>query len=106
MFDIGVHKMIGVLTHHWSKENLFDQAKILLSGNGQAQSHALGFVSRTTLHSRSHPRQITSLVLWESDDVYNQWKSSIARSEAMEGSDRLWESPPVSERFDIPKTAS
>ena len=93
--------MIGVLTHHWAKEGSFEKAKTLLVGNGEAQSKAPGFVSRTTLYSRSHSRQITSLVLWESDEIYNDWKTSPERSEAMTGSDLLWESPPVSERFDI-----
>ena len=44
--------MIGVLTHHWAKKGSFDQARILLDGNGMAQSKAPGFVSRTTLLSR------------------------------------------------------
>ena len=93
--------MIGVLTHHWAKRESYEQAKTLLIRNGEAQSRASGFVNRTTLYSRSHSRQNTSLVLWESDEIYNNWKSSPERSQSMNGADLLWESPPVSERFDI-----
>ena len=51
--------MIGVLTHHWAKEELFEQARILLDGNGTAQSKAPGFVRRTTLLPRGDSNQIS-----------------------------------------------
>ncbi|ETW99426.1 MAG: hypothetical protein ETSY1_15025 [Candidatus Entotheonella factor] len=36
--------MIGVLTHHWAKADKIDEARQLLDRNGEAQSHAPGFV--------------------------------------------------------------
>ena len=54
--------MIGVLTHHWAKEELFEQARPLLDGNGTAQSKAPGFVSRTTLIPRGDSNQISESV--------------------------------------------
>ena len=77
--------MIGVLTHHWAKKGSFDQARILLDGNGTAQSKAPGFVSRTTLLSREDTQQISSLVIWESDAIYDTWKVSTERTKAMNG---------------------
>ena len=94
--------MIGVLTHHWAKKGSFDQARILLDGNGTAQSKAPGFVSRTTLLSREDTQQISSIVIWESDAIYDTWKVSPERTKAMNGADELWENPPLSERFDRP----
>ena len=43
--------MIGVLTHHWAKQDKFEKARNLLDGNGEAQSKAPGFINRTTLLS-------------------------------------------------------
>ncbi len=94
--------MIGVLTHHWAKREMLYKARRLLDGNGLAQSKAPGFVNRTTMLSRSNPNQISSIVIWESDEIYDHWKASDERANAMSGATDLWESPPVSERFDIP----
>ena len=62
--------MIGVLTHHWAKEDRVDEARGLLDRNGKAQSEAAGFVARRTLYSLSDPTKITSLVIWENDEIY------------------------------------
>ena len=94
--------MIGVLTHHWSKAGKFDQARTLLDRNGLAQSKAPGFVSRVTLLSREDPNQITSIVVWENDEIYAEWKKSNERAIAMHGADSLWGKSPASQRFDIP----
>ena len=94
--------MIGVLTHHWAKEGLFDQARILLDGNGAAQSKAPGVVSRTTLLPRDDSNQISSIVIWDDDKIYDNWKVSPERAVAMNGAEKLWVKPPLSERFDIP----
>ena len=94
--------MIGVLTNHWSKDGSFNKARILLDRNGLAQSMAPGFVSRTTLLARENPSQITSLVVWENDGIYDEWKLSKERAVAMRGADSLWAKNPVSQRFDIP----
>ena len=93
--------MIGVLTHHWAKEGELAAARSILSRNGEAQSGAPGFVSRHTLYSREDPSQITSLVVWESDDIYDHWKASSERSVAMAGAEDLWARPPESERFEV-----
>ena len=93
--------MIGVLTHHWAKDGKVAEARTLLDGNGSAQSKAPGFVSRTTLHSLNEPNKITSLVLWESEVIYDAWKASPEREAAMGGADKLWARPPQSERFDV-----
>ena len=93
--------MIGVLTHHWSKLDVFEQARALLDGNGEAQSRHPGFVSRRTLLSRADSGQITTLVVWESDEIYDSWRASAARAAAMAGAEALWSRPPESERYDV-----
>ena len=57
--------MIGVLTHHWAKDNLIETARELLDRNGDAQSRAPGFVSRETFYSLTDPTQITTMVKWD-----------------------------------------
>ena len=93
--------MIGVLTHHWAKDGLVDQARRLLDGNGLAQSKAPGFGSRETLYSRTDPTKITTLVTWESNEIYDAWRASPERAAAMSGADELWSRPAESERFDV-----
>jgi heme-degrading monooxygenase HmoA len=93
--------MIGVLTHHWAKSDKIDQARGLLDRNGAAQSKAPGFIRRHTLYSLSDPTQITTLVLWDSNDIYDAWRASPERTTAMSGADALWAKPPVSERFEV-----
>ena len=93
--------MIGVLTHHWAKPDSIEEARTLLHRNGSAQSNAAGFVSRHTLVAQADPAQITTLVVWTSDDIYDAWKASPQRATAMSGADRLWAKPPQSERFQI-----
>lgn len=91
--------MIGVLTHHWAKDGRVEEARALLEGNGRAQSRAPGFVSRDELDSLSDPAKISSLVVWESADIYDQWKASHERAAAMAGAVELWSRQPESERF-------
>ena len=79
--------MIGVLTHHWSKEDKVAEARKLLDRNGLAQSKAPGFVSRQTLWSLTDSTKITTL--WESNDIYDAWRASPERAAAMAGA---WES--------------
>ena len=93
--------MIGVLTHHWAKEGRVGEARALLDANGEAQSRAPGFVSRHSLNSLTDPAKISSLVVWESGDIYDLWKASPERAAAMAGADELWAGPPESERFDV-----
>lgn len=93
--------MIGVLTHHWAKEDKIDEAKRLLDGNGLAQSKAPGFGSRQTLLSLSDPAKISTLVTWDSNDIYDAWRASPEREAAMAGAGELWAKPPESERFQV-----
>ena len=93
--------MIGVLTHHWAKTDKADEARKLLDRNGQAQSKALGFVSRQTLYALTDPTKITTLVVWTSNDIYDAWRGSPARAAAMSGAEALWSKPPESERFEV-----
>ena len=93
--------MLGVLTHHWAKEDRVDDARRLLETNGLAQSRAPGFVSRHTLYSLSDPTKISSLVVWDSNEIYDVWRASPQRAEAMAGADQLWARPPESERFEV-----
>ena len=93
--------MIGVLTHHWAKDGQISEARALLYGNGLAQSRAPGFVSRQTLYSRSDATKITTLVLWDSNDIYDAWRASPERATAMAGAEDLWSRPAESERFDV-----
>ena len=91
--------MIGVLTHHWAKADRVVEAKKLLDGNGLVQSKAPGFVSRQTLYSTGDPTKITTLVVWTSNDIYEQWRASPERAAAMKGAEALWSKSPESERF-------
>lgn len=93
--------MIGVLTHHWAKENKVDQARRALQGNGKAQSKAPGFGSRQTLYSLVDPTKITTLVIWDSNEIYDAWRSSPQRAAAMTGAEELWSRVPESERFEV-----
>ena len=93
--------MIGVLTHHWAKADAVGEARTLLDGNGEAQSGHPGFISRQTLVSLSDPTKITTLVAWESNEIYDDWRASPERERAMAGADELWSRPPESERFDM-----
>ena len=92
--------MIGVLTHHWAKADKVEEAKKLLDGNGVAQSKAPGFVSRQTLYALGDASKITTLVVWDSNDIYDKWRASPERAAAMHGADALWSKPPESERFE------
>jgi quinol monooxygenase YgiN len=91
--------MIGVLTHHWAKPDKIAAARRLLDGNGEAQSRALGFVSRQTLVALADPAKITTLVVWKDSAVYDSWRASPERAKAMAGADQLWAKSPESERF-------
>ena len=93
--------MIGVLTHHWAKNDKIDEAKKLLDGNGLAQSKAPGFGSRETLYSISDSTKITTLVTWQSNDIYDAWRASPERAAAMAGAEELWARPAESERFEV-----
>jgi heme-degrading monooxygenase HmoA len=93
--------MLGVLTHHWARADRVDEAKRLLDGNGLAQSKAPGFVSRHTLYSTGDPGKITTLVVWTSNEIYDQWRASPQRAAAMKGAEELWSRPPESERFHV-----
>ena len=93
--------MIGVLTHHWAQPETFEAARQLLDRNGEAQSHAPGFVSRQTLLSLSDPLKITTIVVWETNAIYDAWRASPQRAVAMAGADALWSKPPESERFNV-----
>ena len=93
--------MIGVLTHHWAKADKIDEAKKLLDGNGLAQSKAPGFGSRETLYSLSDPAKITTLVTWDSNEIYDAWRASPEREVAMAGAGELWAQAPESERFEM-----
>jgi heme-degrading monooxygenase HmoA len=93
--------MIGVLTHHWAKSDKVEEARKLLDGNGLAQSKAPGFVSRQTLYSLSDATKISTLVVWDSNEIYDKWRASPERAAAMSGADALWSKSPESERFEI-----
>ena len=93
--------MIGVLTHHWAKPEVLDNARKLLDGNGLAQSKAPGFRNRQTLYSLSDPTKITTLVTWDSNEIYDAWRASPERKVAMAGAEELWDKPPESERFEM-----
>ena len=93
--------MIGVLTHHWAKADKVDEAKALLDGNGLAQSKAPGYGARQTFISLSDPTKISTLVTWDSNEIYDAWRASPERTVAMSGAEDLWSRPAESERFDV-----
>lgn len=93
--------MIGVLTHHWAKKEQVNQARQLLDRNGLAQSKAPGFINRVTLLSLADETKITTLVTWESQEIYDAWRASPERAAVMSGAEALWSKPPESERFEV-----
>ena len=93
--------MIGVLTHHWAKPDQINEARERLDRNGLAQSKAPGFVSRVTLIALTDETKITSLVTWESNEIYEVWRASPEREAVMTGAGVLWSKPPESERFEV-----
>ena len=93
--------MILVLTHHWAKPDQVVAARRLLDGNGLAQSRFAGFVSRQTLLSLADPAKITTVVTWQSNEIYDAWRASPERAAAMAGADALWAKAPESERFEV-----
>ena len=76
-------------------------AKKLLDSNGLAQSKAPGFGSRETLYSLSDPSKITTLVTWDSNEIYDAWRASPEREAVMAGASILWGKPTESERFEV-----
>lgn len=92
--------MIGVLTHHWAKADKIGEARALLDRNGEAQSGAPGFVSRETFYSLSDPAKITTMVKWDSNEIYDAWRASPERAAVMEGAEVLWAKHTESERFE------
>ncbi len=92
---------IGVLTHHWAKEDKVEEAKALLDRNGEAQSHAPGFGARQTFISLADTTKISTLVTWETNEIYDAWRASPERAVAMAGAEELWSRPPESERFEM-----
>ena len=93
--------MIGVLTHHWAKDDVIDQARDLLNRNGLAQSKAPGFINRITLHALTDETKITTLVTWENNEIYDAWRASPEREAVMSGAGDLWSQPTESERFEV-----
>lgn len=93
--------LIGVLTHHWAKADKLAEAKALLDRNGEAQSRAPGFGARQTFISLSDPTKISTLVTWDSNEIYDAWRASPERGVAMAGAEELWSQPPESERFEM-----
>ena len=93
--------MIGVLTHHWANKEQFDEDRELLDRNGLAQSKAPGFISPVTLVSTTDPTKITSLVTWESNEIYDAWRASPERAAIMGGASVLWSKPTESERCEF-----
>jgi heme-degrading monooxygenase HmoA len=93
--------MIAVLVHHWAKKDQVHPARELLDRNGLAQSKAPGFIHRETLYSLTDETKITTLVTWESDEIYDAWRASPEREAVMAGAGVLWAKPTESERFQV-----
>ncbi len=93
--------MIGVLTHHWAKDDQVEAARNLLDRNGDAQSRAPGFVARETFYSLTDPTKITTMVKWTGNEIYEEWRASPERAAVMTGADALWSRHPESERFQV-----
>ena len=93
--------MIGVLTHHWAKPELVEAAKKMLDGNGLAQSKAPGYGQRLTFISQDDPTKISTLVTWESNEIYDAWRASPERAAAMAGAAEMRSKPAENERFEL-----
>ena len=93
--------MIGVLTHHWFKEEKLEEGRRLLDRSGRARSLMPGFGTRQVLCSLGDPTKITTLVTWESPEIYDAWRASPERAEGPPGELELWSRPPEWERLEV-----
>jgi len=93
--------MIGVLTHHWAKPEKVEEAKKMLDGNGLAQSKAPGYGTRLTFISQEDPTKISTLVTWDSNEIYDAWRASPERAAAMADAGVMWSKPAENERFEM-----
>ena len=53
------------------------------------------------MYGREDVTQITTLVTWESNEIYDAWKASPQREAIMKDAPDLWSKPTVSDRFDV-----
>jgi heme-degrading monooxygenase HmoA len=51
--------------------------------------------------SLNDPTKITTLVVWESNAIYDAWRASPERAAVMTGADVLWAQHTESERFEM-----
>ena len=58
-------------------------------------------INISQLNDTNDPTKITTLVTWESDEIYDAWRASPERAAAMKGASELWSRPPESERFEV-----
>ena len=64
-------------------------------------SEPSGFGARQTFVSLADPTKISTLVTWDSNEIYDAWRASPERAVAMAGAEELWAQPPESERFEM-----
>jgi heme-degrading monooxygenase HmoA len=94
--------MIAVLTHHWAQPGKVEAARLMLDGNGLAQSKFPGYGGgRQTLLTPSDASKITTLALWQSNEAYDAWRASPERTAALAGADQIWAKPPETERYEV-----
>ena len=93
--------MIGVLTHHWTREDKVAEGRKLLDRNGLARAKPEALLAARHWFPLPTPPKITTLVVWESSDVYDAWRASPERAVAMAGAEELWARAPESERFQL-----
>ncbi|MCI0863879.1 MAG: hypothetical protein J4N69_06545, partial [Chloroflexi bacterium] len=56
---------------------------------------------RLTFISQEDPTKISTLVTWDSNEIYDAWRASPERAKAMDGANELWSKPAESERFQM-----
>ena len=76
-----------------------EEAKALLDGNGLAQSKAPGYGHRLTFISQKDPTKISTLVTWDTNEIYDAGRASPERPTAMDGAADVWSKPAEAERF-------
>jgi len=61
----------------------------------------LPYGHRLTFISQEDPTKISTLVTWDSNEIYDAWRASPERATAMHGAAELWSKPAESERFEM-----
>ena len=92
--------MIGIIVHHEVNEGMEADGRKATQANGEAMKSFAGFVVRYTIVSRDHPRQLTTVTLWQTHEDYGRWTESDANCNLVR-QPGIWTSKPDMAVFDV-----